>query len=216
MIVVPIPAGPLATVCYLACDREGGEAVAIDAPPEGARLLLAAAARLSLAIRSVIVTHGHFDHLVDAAALREATGARVCIHEADADGLRRPSTLGFPLPLTLRPAEPDLLLRDGDAVACGPLSFAVLHTPGHTRGGICLHEARERALFSGDTLLRRGVGRSDLPGGSWDELLRGVTGRLLALPDDTVVYPGHGAPTTIGEERRENLFIQDYLDHFDA
>ena len=113
----------------------------------------------------------------------------------------------FGIPITASP-KPDLLLKDGDELIIGTLSMHVLHTPGHSPGSICLYCESEKALFGGDVLFLGGIGRTDLPGGDWDTLMRSITNKLFALPDEVVIYPGHGMPTTIGREKKSNPFIR--------
>jgi len=143
------------------------------------------------------------DHIGALKGVKEATGAEVAIHADDARFLRRLSlstvySLSFPPP-------PERLLGDGDSIDIGDLHFTVLHTPGHSPGGICL--LGHGVLFSGDTLFNYGIGRTDFPGGSHQQLMNNINTKLMALPDDTVVYPGHGPGTTIGTERRGNPFL---------
>jgi len=160
---------------------------------------------LELDIKFIILTHGHIDHTGALKEVREVTGAKVAIHADDAKSLKQQSLsrifgLSYPTP-----PPPDRLLKDGDSLDVGGMHFEVLHTPGHTPGGICL--LGEGVAFSGDTLFNYGVGRTDLPGGSSSQLVNSIQTKLMVLPDNTVVYPGHGAATTIGAERVGNPFL---------
>lgn len=198
--------GMLQTNCYLALCTETKEAIIID-PGGDARRILRAADEAGAMVRLIVDTHAHFDHVAANAAVHEATKAPIAIHRLDAGALTEPIAL-FGLSLGGPPSPPaDRLLEDGDEIRVGNLSLRVLHTPGHTPGGISLYCEAERALFSGDTLFQYGVGRTDFPGGDADTLVRSIRSRLFALPDDTVVYPGHGPATTIGAERRNNPFV---------
>ncbi len=197
--------GDLQTNCWLVQDDAGGPLVVIDPAAEPARLLAALQGR---DVSSIVLTHGHFDHLGAAAALIEVTGAPLLVHESDAARLSSPAADGTGAAVFGRsdvaPA-PDETLSDGDSVTAGDLVLKVLHTPGHTQGGISL--LSEGHLFSGDTLFAGSVGRTDFPGGDPAALRHSIAVKLAPLPDDTVVHPGHGPETTIGRERRLNPFF---------
>lgn len=197
--------GVFQTNCYLVGCPETKEAMVLD--PGGEVLpILERARALGLTIQSVVNTHGHYDHIVGNAELVRRTGAELLIHEQDAPRLYAPE-YDFSLLLGLRRerSEPTRLLRAGDTVGVGTLSFRVLHTPGHTPGSICL--LGHGALFSGDTLFHLGVGRTDLPGGDMEALMRSLEEVLFPLDDDLIVYPGHGPETTLGYEKQHNPFL---------
>jgi glyoxylase-like metal-dependent hydrolase (beta-lactamase superfamily II) len=161
-------------------------------------------------VRYIIATHAHIDHVGGIEKLKRATGAAVLMHEAD---LPLYQNLALQAAwLGVRPPEAvevDQFLKDGDAVNWGPHSLEVLHTPGHSPGSLCLHlPGAERRIFSGDTLFQSSIGRTDLWGGSFDQILRSIKNTLLPFPDATPVFPGHGPATTIGEERETNPFLQ--------
>jgi hydroxyacylglutathione hydrolase len=208
LIIDCLAVGPFATNCYIVGSEETKHGIIID-PGDDAAAILGRVADLGLDIKMLVLTHGHIDHVGALKAVKEATDAEMAIHADDAKSLRGlrgvlqsiiVPGLFYPLP-----PPPERLLRDGDSLDVGGLHFEVLHTPGHTPGGICL--LGEGVVFSGDTLFNYGIGRTDLPGGSYHRLVESIRSRLLALPDDTVVYPGHGPETTIGAERAGNPFL---------
>ncbi|HPD17528.1 MAG TPA: MBL fold metallo-hydrolase [Planctomycetota bacterium] len=212
MKVHPLNVGPLQACCYLVAPEEWPEAAVID-PGGDADYILEQLRYRKLAPRHLLLTHGHIDHIEAVAALQRAfPQAQVAIHAADAAMLRdADAALASWIGLPFQPCEPDRLLGDGDTLALGPSLFHVLHTPGHTPGSVCFRLPRAGQpdlLFCGDTLFAGGIGRTDFPGGSYSQLLDSIRDRLFALPDDTLVYPGHGEPTTIGEERATNPFLR--------
>ncbi|HSJ58749.1 MAG TPA: MBL fold metallo-hydrolase [Anaerolineae bacterium] len=207
MIVETLPVGLIQTNAYVVGDEETHEGVVID-PGGNPERILAVAKRHGLAIRYVLNTHAHFDHTDANGALVEATGAALAIHPLDRPLLEAAGGAAF---FGLRAAPgpaPDVALADGDVLEVGTLRFQVLHTPGHTPGHVCFYEAGAGAVFDGDVLFYRNVGRADLEGGNWQQLLRSIQEVLFALPDETVVYSGHGPVTTIGEEKRFNPWVQ--------
>lgn len=211
MEVTRLVLGPLKTNCYLVSDGESGEALAIDPVEDGAGIATAASDR-GLRIVAIACTHSHFDHTGGVAELRDLTGVPFYIGRealpslrAEAERARRRHGRDFtPAP------DPDRLLDEGDHLAAGGLRFDVLDTPGHWQGDISLYEPTAGVLFTGDALFRREIGRFN-PGCDVPLLLDSIRTRLLVLPDDTLVYPGHGPRTTVGFERRHNRGL--LLDH---
>ncbi len=204
MIFRKLVVGPLASNCYIVGSKATKEGMIIDPADESDRILKSVK-ELGLEIKLIVLTHGHPDHVGALNEVKEATGAEVAIHTDEAETLKQQS-LGFLFGLVYpTPPPPDRLLNDGDSIDIGDLHFSVLHTPGHTPGGICL--LGHGVLFSGDTLFNYGIGRYDLPGGDYRQLMDSLQTKLMALPDDTTVYPGHGADTTIGAERQGNPFL---------
>lgn len=205
MIIHTLPVGALETNCYLVYCPDTQQGVIIDPAGEPERIL-SEVKRLGLKPVMVVNTHGHIDHVAANDAVRRATGAPLALHAADAPYLERPDPVfarWLGAPQALKPA--DRYLADGDVLAFGHCTLTVLHTPGHTPGGISLYGGG--VVFTGDALFNQGVGRTDLPGGNWQLLVNSIRTRLFALPDETVVYPGHGPETTIGAERAGNPYV---------
>lgn len=192
-----VPVGPLRVNCYLLAAEGAPEAAVID-PGDEAEAILARARDEGLQVRAVLLTHAHWDHIGAVAEVAEATGAPVMLHRADQPLLDAWSP---------RPVQPACFLDQGDEVRVGAVRLQVLHTPGHTPGGLCFLAGRH--LFTGDTLFAGAVGRWDFPGGSEAALRRSLRERILVLPDDLSVHPGHGPDTTIGDERRDNPYLAD-------
>ncbi len=195
------------TICYLVGDTDSGRAVVID-PVDEAQTVLQAARRAGWKIEKLLATHAHFDHVLAAAALKEATGAPFLIHEAELPLLQNMPLQGelFGLRLPSAP-EPDGYVGEGDVVAAGAIELKVLHTPGHSPGHVSYVLPALKTVFSGDCLFAGSIGRTDLPGGDIDTLLRSIREKLLPLGDDFTVAPGHPPATTIGQERQYNPFL---------
>ncbi len=203
MIVKRISTGMLGSNCYIVGAHTQG--VVID-PGVREGEIQEQIKRLNLEIKYIILTHTHVDHMLSVDKLRETTGAKVLVHEMDANALideRYNCSMTFGLNYTFKPA--DILLKDGDKIQVEDLEFEIIHTPGHTPGGICIKAGK--CLFSGDTLFRMSIGRTDLGNGDIDDLMHSLNLRLMKLDDDTVVYPGHGTMTTIGYEKENNIYI---------
>lgn len=206
MILETLEVGPYASNCYIVGSETSKEGMIID-PGEEGQHILQKVTELGLDTKLIVLTHGHLDHIGGLTEVKAATGVPVCVHSGDTRFIQeRP--LQSMLTGAAYPAVPpvDRWLNGGDRLDIGDLHFLVLHTPGHSQGSICL--LGDGVLFSGDTLFNYGIGRTDLPGGSYSQLIESIHTKLLVLPDDTVVYPGHGPPTTIGAERRGNPFLR--------
>jgi glyoxylase-like metal-dependent hydrolase (beta-lactamase superfamily II) len=208
MIHVILPVGQLKCNCSIFGDEQTREAIVID-PGDELSKIVEALDKHQLKVKAIIVTHGHIDHVAGAAKLRSLTGAPVYMNENDDPLLKaldvQASWLGMETPA--RP-EIDTPANDGVALKLGGADFNIMLTPGHTQGSLSIWIPQERKLVSGDTLFYETVGRTDLPGGDSRKLLSSIKTRLLPLPDETVVIPGHGIPTTIGHEKEFNPFLQ--------
>lgn len=193
--------GPTGSIGYLVYDHTGGSALIVDAPLGMCKKYIGALKTFEVTLRMVVNTHGHWDQIADNAALTEATGAELCAHSWDATRMSEPRlTMEEGMKLQITPSRAQHPVHDGEQLEVGALRFEVMHTPGHSPGSICLYERGSGALFSGDTLLRMGVGRTDLPGGNATRLSESLR-TLALLPDNTRVYPSHGLPTTVMAER---------------
>ncbi|MCR4402214.1 MAG: MBL fold metallo-hydrolase [Firmicutes bacterium] len=203
MIVRTVRVGQLGTNCYIVGCEDERKAVVIDPGAEPERIIQALRAD-GFTCGVVVNTHGHADHIAANGAVKAATGAAIAVHMLDAEALADPSVnlSAFAMPPGLRVEGPraDRLLAEGEEVVAGSVRLRVVHTPGHTPGSISL--VGDGVVFCGDTLFAGGgVGRTDFPGGSYDLLVMSITEKIFSLPDDTVVYPGHGPSTTVGTER---------------
>lgn len=207
MIFETVVVGPLGVNCFILGCLETKEGVVVD-PGGDTDAIRAAIARLGLKVRFVINTHGHFDHVGGNAAIVAATGAELLIHEADAPWLSKASSSAAMYGMSsANSPQPDHFLEEGMSLLFGRHGIRVIHTPGHTAGGCSLYLEGEGIVITGDTLFAESVGRTDLAGGSHETLMESIKGKLLTLPADTRVYPGHGPSTTIGHERRHNPYL---------
>lgn len=208
MILETFPVGPLACNCTLLGDDAAGEAIVVDPGDEVDRIHR----RLSehgLRLKQILITHAHIDHVGGALKLKRLTGAPIFLNQEDLPLLDmmavQAAWLGVDTPETARPDE---LLTEGMTVGLARYPAQVIHTPGHTQGSVCLHFAPMKMIMAGDTLFAGSIGRTDLPGGNYGQIIESIHSRLLALPDDTRVLPGHGPETTLARERQSNPFLQ--------
>ncbi len=208
MIHEILAVGPLQCNCSIIGDETTREAMVID-PGDDIADILALTGKHNLQVKQIVVTHAHIDHVGGAMKLRAATGASILLNQNDSALLKmldiQAAWIGMPAPGRV---EIDQSVGESDKVQAGPLVAQVMHTPGHTEGSICLYFPAEKKLIAGDTLFAGSIGRTDLPGGSFDKIIRSLHEKVLALPDDTVVVPGHGPLTSIGEERESNPFLR--------
>ena len=207
MIHEILPVGPLQCNCSIIGDEASHEAMVID-PGDDIEDVLALLSKHNLHVKHIVITHAHIDHVGGAMKLRAATGAPILLNQNDYSLLKmldmQATWIGVPPPGKV---EIDHSLATGETVTAGSHTATVLHTPGHTEGSICLYFQAEKKLIAGDTLFAGSIGRTDLPGGSTQKILRSLHETVLALPDETVVVPGHGPLTTIGNERESNPFL---------
>jgi hydroxyacylglutathione hydrolase len=208
MIYEILRVGPLQCNCSVVGDETSREAMVID-PGDDIEGILTLIARHNLKVKHIIITHAHIDHVGGAMRLRAATGAPILLNQNDHALLKmldiQAAWLGMSSPGKV---DVDLSPKDADKVRVGSLVGNIIETPGHTEGSICLYLSSEKKLIAGDTLFAGSIGRTDLPGGSFDKIIRSLHQKILTLPDETVVVPGHGPLTTIAEERESNPFLK--------
>lgn len=206
MKIIRIPAGIYAANCYIVFDESTSNGIVVD-PGGDVDDILASITENDIEVKHIILTHGHGDHIGGVVGLKEALGASVMIHELDKDmlidGTKNLSTV---MAMGSIEIEPDRLLKDGDVLNVGDLNIEIIHTPGHTLGGICIKIGDN--LITGDTLFAGSIGRTDLLGGDYNTIIKSIKDKLMIYPDDTKVYPGHGLSSTIGKEKISNPFVR--------
>ena len=206
MKIIAMEVGLIGTNCYLVINEEQKTGVVID-PGGDAEQILEKIRQKGIAIEAIFLTHGHSDHIMAVDEVREATGAKVYISEADAGMLTKASSnLSIYMGAGREFKATDEFLVDGETVTAAGLKFQVVATPGHTKGGVCL--VCGDTVFCGDTIFSESIGRTDLPGGSYSQILHSIKTKIMVLPDEMKLLPGHGPATTIGWERRRNPFLQ--------
>jgi hydroxyacylglutathione hydrolase len=202
-----LPVGPLQCNCSVIGDETTHEAMVID-PGDDIEDILTLVRKHSLQVKQIVITHAHIDHVGGAMKLRAATGAPIILNQNDYALLKmldvQAAWIGMASPGKV---EIDQSVEHDETIRAGSLHATVLHTPGHTEGSICLYFPVEKTLIAGDILFAGSIGRTDLPGGSFQKIIRSLHQQLLALPDDTIVVPGHGPKTSIGDERETNPFL---------
>ncbi|MFA5511921.1 MAG: MBL fold metallo-hydrolase [Candidatus Kapaibacterium sp.] len=208
MHIIEIEAGPVATIGYLVIDEKSKHGAIVDTPLESTTYFNSLIEEKKLIIDAILLTHTHWDHVADCSKLVKLTKAPVYVHSDDLYRLSDPMSHSIiPLPFKIEAVNDVKLVKSNDKIKVGSLEFEVIHTPGHTEGGICFVEHSKGILFAGDTLFNESIGRVDLPGGSMSHLLNSIKNELLILPDNYKVYSGHGPSTTIGWERTHNPYL---------
>lgn len=211
MILQMMQVGPLGVNCYIVGDANTREVVVID-PGGNARQIVQVLENLRAKVRGIILTHAHFDHVMGVEALKRATGAPLFVGANEKPVFESVESQAKTFGVAVPPLpDPEHWLHEGDIVEVGKLKFQVLDIPGHSPGSIALYDAEDGVVFVGDVLMRGTIGRSDFPGGSLEQLLHSIRGKLYTLPEGTQVYSGHGPMTTISEEKRTNPFTQNYV-----
>ena len=200
--------GLASTNCYLIADEQTRQAVLFDAPDHTVAPLLEEAKRRGYDLIGLWLTHGHFDHLADHAEVTKAyPNAKILMHRLDAPKLRNPKAAMFPLPFVIPPREPDELIEDGQKLAIGSLEVIVIHTPGHAPGHVMYHLPNENVLIGGDLIICGGVGRTDLPDSDEGQLIESIR-KVMRLPPETQLLPGHCSPSTLADERESNPYVR--------
>ncbi|HHT88554.1 MAG TPA: MBL fold metallo-hydrolase [Clostridiales bacterium] len=192
--------------CYIVGKPDSNEAVVID-PGDNADKIYKYLSENDLECKAILLTHGHFDHITAAPELNRLTNAPIYAHEAEADILKDPEINASAYMGERISVRPDISVKDNEELKIAGLSWNVLYTPGHTAGGVCYYLKEHKIVFSGDTLFYESVGRTDFPTGNHKVLIESIQNKLMILPDDTEVYPGHGRPTTIGHEKGNNPYL---------
>jgi hydroxyacylglutathione hydrolase len=209
MLIEVFEVGPYMSNCYLVGDETAQVAMIIDPGFEPGRIWSGIRSH-DFEIEKIVLTHGHLDHISAVSEMKSKTGAKILIHRGDASMLTDPrENLSAFSGENIRAPEADRLLDDKEVISVGNLEFEVLHTPGHSPGGICLRS--DEVVFTGDTLFAGSIGRTDFPGSDYETLMRSIREKLMILPEDTTIYPGHGPKSTIGREKRSNPFVLEAL-----
>lgn len=205
MKIIKIPAGIYAANSYIVYSENTLKSIVID-PGGDAETIFKNIKDNNLDVKYIVLTHGHGDHIGAVEKLRDILNAKLLIHKDDVNMIKNPEMNLSNMMVRAVSLEPDEVLKDGDKIQVGDLEVEVIHTPGHTRGGICLKI--DGHLFTGDTLFKRSIGRTDLSGGDYNALINSINNNILTLEDNTVVLPGHGENSTIGEEKTLNPYLK--------
>lgn len=208
MEIIPVESGPVDTIGYLVIDGETRSAVLIDTPYQSSVRIIRIIEDMRVELKAIMLTHTHWDHTADAAVIIDHTNADIYVHEADSYRLSDPQKYSiFSLPFKLEPVRNPKLIHHGEKLKFGNIEFDVVHTPGHTEGGVCFVEHNNKVIFAGDTIFYGSIGRTDLPGGDYRQLIGSINDRLFALPDEYKIFSGHGEPSSIGVEKINNPFL---------
>ena len=208
MILKSLVVGPIAANCYIIGDLASREGAIID-PGDEADRIMRAVEETGLHTKFLIGTHGHFDHTAAVGSLKERLACDFLLHQADIPFVKHSKKTAQQWGIHIdQVPDPDRMIGDGDILKLGRLEIKVIHTPGHSPGGISLYIPEEKKVFTGDTLFQGSIGRTDFMMGSMEQLVHSIRTRLYTLADDTVAYTGHGEPTTIGQEKETNMFVR--------
>jgi hydroxyacylglutathione hydrolase len=208
MEIIPVESGPVDTIGYLVIDGETRSAVLIDTPYQSSVRIIRIIEDMRVELKAIMLTHTHWDHTADAAVIIDHTNADIYVHEADSYRLSDPQKYYvFSLPFKLEPVNNPKLIHHGEKLKFGNIEFDVVHTPGHTEGGVCFVEHNNKVIFAGDTIFYGSIGRTDLPGGDYRQLIGSINDRLFVLPDEYKIFSGHGEPSSIGVEKINNPFL---------
>lgn len=205
MEITILTVGPVATNCYIV-NKEGSTSCVVIDPGEEAGKIASYIEKKGLKNEGILLTHGHFDHITGVSELVSLAGGKVYAYEGEKELMMDPRQNGSVMMGYELAIEPENLLRDGETLSVAGMEFKVIHTPGHTRGSCCFYQAEEKILFSGDTIFMESVGRTDFPTGSARELIDSVRNRVLVLPSDVQIYPGHGPETNVAYEAANNPY----------
>jgi hydroxyacylglutathione hydrolase len=207
MKIYRVVVGPIQENCYIIKNEKTNEGIIVDPGDEGIKIMRTVREAGISKVTAIFITHGHGDHISALDEVKKATGAKVYMSRADAPMLRVwNSSLSYSVERDKNFDPPDAYFEDGETVTEAGMTFRIVATPGHTRGGVCI--IGDGVVFCGDTVFLESIGRTDLPGGSYDDIINSIKNKLLPLPDDYTLLPGHGPETTIGWERRRNPFLQ--------
>lgn len=205
MEITVLTVGPVYTNCYIV-KKEGSQSCLVVDPGDEAGKIAEYMRKRELTLEGILLTHGHFDHITAVSELVSLAGGKVYACQEEKELLASPQLNGSVLMGYEVALEPDVLLRDGQKITIADLSFQVIHTPGHTRGGCCYYAEEDKVLFSGDTIFMESIGRTDLPTGNSRELINSIREKVLVLPDDVQIYPGHGSDTNVAYEAANNPY----------
>lgn len=206
MEITVLTVGPVCTNCYI-INKEGHTSCLVIDPGDEAEKIASYIKRKGLSCEGILLTHGHFDHITGVSELISLVGGSVYACEKERELLLDPNMNASAMVGHEVSLDPEILLRDGQKFEAAGLSFLVLHTPGHTKGGCCYYSEKEKVLFSGDTIFMESVGRDDFPTGNGRELLDSIRNKILTLPDDVNIYPGHGPETNVAYEQANNPYL---------
>lgn len=199
--------GPVWTIGYLVYNGSSKEAMVIDVPIWSSEKIYSRIRELGLSVKYIVATHGHWDHTGEMKKLKSLTGARICASREDEWMMSDPNGMVIAPPEHIEPVEVDEPLDDNSEIHVAGMTFKVIHTPGHSAGSICLYGENRKILFTGDTLFSGSIGRVDLPTGSMEEISKSISEKIMALPEEVRIFPGHGDESTLKRERTENRFV---------